>query len=72
MGALDGRGVAAGIVVPHMHTGLVDIGSPHEGAGVTLQYQDALARRTAVLRHVKAVESCAEDNFILYSYLPTL
>ena len=72
MGALDGCGVAAGIVVPHMHPGLVDIGGPHEGRRVTLQYQDALARCAAFLRRVEAVEPCAEDDFIQYSYLPTL
>ena len=69
MGALDGRGVATGIVVPHMHPGLVDVGGPHERRWVPLQYQDTLACCTAFLRRVEAVEPGTEDHFIIIHIL---
>ena len=31
------------VVVAHMDAGLVDVGCPHKGRGVTLQHKDALA-----------------------------
>ena len=79
VGGLDGRGVAARVVVAHVDTGLVDVGRAHEGRGVALQHKDALARRTAFLRRVQAVQPRAEDDFIvghrafpLFTFLRTI
>lgn len=46
-GRLDGRGIRAGIMVPHMYPGLVDVGGPHKGLIVRLQDQDLLAAPAA-------------------------
>ncbi len=60
MGGLDGRGVAARIVVAHVNTGLIDVGRPHKGRGVALQHQHPLARRAAFLRRIQAVQPRAD------------
>ena len=65
MGGLNGRGIAARIVVPHVNAGLIDVGCPHKGGGVALQYQHPLARRTAFLRRIQAIQSRAEDDFVV-------
>src|SRR5699024_6049191 len=65
MGAFDGRGVTAGIMIPHVHPRLVDIGCPHEGAGVPFQHQDTLPRRAAFLRRVQAIKPRTENDFIV-------
>ena len=65
VGRLDGRGVAARVVVAHVDTGLVDVGRAHEGRWVALQHKDALPCRAAFLRRVQAVQPRAEDDFIV-------
>ena len=47
-----------------MDAGLVDVGCPHKGRGVTLQHKDALARRAAFLRRIQPIQPRTEDDFI--------
>ena len=69
VGRLDGRGVAARVVVAHMDAGLVDVGCPHKGRGVTLQHKDALARRAAFLRRIQPIQPRTEDDFIVGQFI---
>ena len=63
-GALDSGGVTAGVVIAHMHPGLVDIGGPHEGAGVLFQHQHPLAAGAALLGGVEPVQPRAHNDFV--------
>ena len=65
MGRFDGRGVAAGVVVAHMHPRLVDVGRPHKGRGVTLQHQHPLPCRAALLRRIQPIQARTKDDFIV-------
>ena len=68
-GALDGGGVAAGVMVAHVDAGLVDVGGPHKRRGVPLEHQHPLAPPAALQRRVQAVQPGADDDLVvLHSY----
>ena len=64
MCALDGRGVAARVMVAHVYAGLIDIGRAHERGGVPLQHQYPLACRAALLGCVQAIQASTNNDFI--------
>ncbi len=67
MRALDGRGVAARVMVAHVYAGLIDIGRAHERGGVPLQHQYPLACRAALLGCVQAIQAGTNNDFIILS-----
>ena len=65
LGALDGGGIAAGVVVSLMHPGLIDVGGPHKGGRVPLQHQHPLALLAALVRRIQAIQPRAQNDLIV-------
>ena len=63
--ALDGCGIAAGIMIAHVHPRLIDVRGPHKRRGVALQHQHTLAPAAAVFGRIQAVQPRAKDDLIV-------
>ena len=65
-GRLHGRGERSGIMISHMHTGLIDISRPRKGCLLYLKHRDLLPLFAAVERRVQAIQPRADDQFIAF------